>query len=78
MAGALLGGLVAIAAGVGPIGDFFHTGTLLIALGAAILALIVYELARAARGHREVADPRTRSWAVRRAGGESERLDRNS
>lgn len=75
--GALAGGLVAAAAGVGAIGDFFHTGTWLIALGGAILAVFAHELARTSRGRRARADPGTRSWPARRAGGESERLDRN-
>ena len=75
--GAVLGGLVAVVAGVGPIGDFFHTAVWLIALGGAMLALVAYELARTARERRESTGRRSRSWAVRRAGGESERLDRN-
>jgi hypothetical protein len=75
--GALVGGLVAVAAGVGAIGDFFHTGTWLIALAGAILALFIHELARTSRGRQQRGDPEARSWAARRAGGESERLDRN-
>ena len=76
MGGALLAGLVATAAGVGPIGDFFHTGTWLIAFGGAALALIGFDLLRSARNRREITGPRRRPWAGR-AGGESERLDRN-
>ena len=75
-AGALLAGLVAVAAGVGSIGDFFHTGTWLIALGGAVLALVGSELASTARGRRESTGPRSRPWAGR-AGGQSEPLDRN-
>ena len=75
MAGALLGGLVAVGAGVGRMEEFFHTGTWLIALGGAVFALVVYELVRRPRGHREFAGRRGESWAGGRAGGESERLD---
>ena len=77
MVGALVGGLVAVAAGVGSIGDFFHTGTWLIALGGAVIVLFIHELVRAPRSRHESADPAGRSWAARRAGDESERLDRN-
>ena len=77
MVGALLGGLVAVAAGVGPFADFFHTGIWLIALGGAAVALVVFELMRGGRGHREPAGPRSEGWRGRTAGGESERLDRN-
>ena len=77
MVGALVGGLVAVAAGVGSIGDFFYIGTWLIALGGVILALFIHELVMASRSSHESADPEERSWAARRAGGESERLDRN-
>jgi hypothetical protein len=74
--GALLAGLVAVAAGVGSVGDFFHTGTWLVAFGGAMLALVGSELASNARGRREIAGPRSRPWAAD-AGGESERLHRN-
>jgi uncharacterized membrane protein YeaQ/YmgE (transglycosylase-associated protein family) len=78
MAGAVLGGLVAVVTGVGAIDDFFHTGTWLIALGGTVLALVIHELARTRRHRRDPGGgPGARSWAVRRAGGESERLDRN-
>jgi uncharacterized membrane protein YeaQ/YmgE (transglycosylase-associated protein family) len=73
MVGALLAGLAATAAGVGPIGDFFHTGTWLIAFGGAVLALVGSELARTTPGRREITG---RPWTGR-VGGESERLDRN-
>jgi uncharacterized membrane protein YeaQ/YmgE (transglycosylase-associated protein family) len=74
--GALLAGLMAVAAGVGSTGDFFHTGTWLIAFGGAVLALVGSELASKARGRREITGPRSRPWAED-AGGESERLHRN-
>ncbi len=77
MVGALVGGFVAVAAGVGPVADFFHTGTWLIALGGAVLALFLYELAKSTRGSREIRGPRSGRKAGGRAGGESERLDRN-
>src|ERR671918_607039 len=77
MAGALLGGLVAVAAGVGPFSDFFHTGIWLIALGGAVLALVVFELVRGGRASSDSIAPRSGSWRGRKAGGESERLDRN-
>jgi uncharacterized membrane protein YeaQ/YmgE (transglycosylase-associated protein family) len=77
MVGAVVGGFVAVAAGAGAMADFFHTGTWLIALGGAVLALFLYELAKNMRGSREIKGPRSGSWPRRRAGGESERLDRN-
>ena len=52
--GALLAGLVALAAGVGSIGDFFQTGTWLIAFAGAVLVLVAPELASKARGPREI------------------------
>ncbi len=76
--GAVLGGLVAVVAGVGAIDDFFHTGTWLIALGGTVLALVIHELARTRGDRRDPGGgPGARSWAARRAGGESERLDQN-
>jgi uncharacterized membrane protein YeaQ/YmgE (transglycosylase-associated protein family) len=66
--GALLAGLVAVAAGVGSIGDFFHTGTWLIAFAGAVLALVASELPRSARGCREITGPRSRPWAGTPAG----------
>jgi uncharacterized membrane protein YeaQ/YmgE (transglycosylase-associated protein family) len=77
MVGALLAGLIATAAGVGPIADFFHTGTWLIALGGAILALVSYELARSSRARRGVAAPGSAGWAGPGATREGETLDRN-
>ena len=40
--GALLGGLVASAAGLGGLGSFFSLGTWLVAIGGAFLLLVVY------------------------------------
>jgi uncharacterized membrane protein YeaQ/YmgE (transglycosylase-associated protein family) len=40
--GALLGGFVASALGIGAIGSFFSLGTWLIAIGGALLLLVVY------------------------------------
>lgn len=40
--GALLGGLIASAAGIGGIGSFFSIGTWLIAIGGALLLLVVF------------------------------------
>jgi uncharacterized membrane protein YeaQ/YmgE (transglycosylase-associated protein family) len=40
--GALLGGLIASAAGLGGIGSFFSIGTWLIAIGGALLLLVVF------------------------------------
>ena len=74
--GALLAGLVAVAAGVGSVGDFVHTGTWLIAFAGAALALVGSELASNPRGRREIGGPRSRPWAGH-AGGDSEPLDRN-
>jgi uncharacterized membrane protein YeaQ/YmgE (transglycosylase-associated protein family) len=77
MVGALLGGLVAVAAGVGQLADFFHSGTWLIALGGAVLALLGFELVTSGRARRDITGPRSGSRAGRRAGAESETLDRN-
>lgn len=75
--GGLLGGLIAVAAGVGSMADFIHTGTWLVALGGAVLAIFVYELARSMRGRPELPGRRGGSWVRGKAGGESERHDRN-
>ncbi len=40
--GALLGGLLASAAGIGSIGSFFSIGTWIIAIGGAFLLLVLY------------------------------------
>ncbi|MBA2505083.1 MAG: GlsB/YeaQ/YmgE family stress response membrane protein [Thermoleophilaceae bacterium] len=42
--GALLGGLVASAAGLGGLGSFFSIGTWLIAIGGALVLLFMYDL----------------------------------
>ena len=50
--GALLGGLIASAVGIGSIGSFFSLGTWLIAIGGAFLLLVVFDAlaGRADRG----------------------------
>lgn len=40
--GAILGGLIASAVGIGSIGSFFSIGTWLIAIGGALLLLVIY------------------------------------
>jgi len=72
--GAVLAGLVAVSAGVAPMADFFDIGVWLLALGGAVVALVVYELLRDPGG--EPGGSRSRLWAGS-AGGESERLDHN-
>jgi uncharacterized membrane protein YeaQ/YmgE (transglycosylase-associated protein family) len=42
-AGALLGGFVATAVGIGAVGSLFHVGTWLIAIGGAFLLLMLFE-----------------------------------
>jgi uncharacterized membrane protein YeaQ/YmgE (transglycosylase-associated protein family) len=42
VAGALVGGLIASAVGIGGIGSFFSLGTWLIAIGGALLLLVIY------------------------------------
>jgi len=42
VAGALLGGLIASVVGIGGIGSFFSVGTWLIAIGGALLLLVIY------------------------------------
>jgi hypothetical protein len=76
MVGALLGGLVAVAVGVGAFGDFFHAGIWLIALGGAVLALFVFELARGGGAGHDAAGPPDGSW-IGRSAGDSESLQRN-
>jgi uncharacterized membrane protein YeaQ/YmgE (transglycosylase-associated protein family) len=53
VAGALLGGVIASAAGLGGLGSFFSLGTWLIAIGGALVFLFVFDLVarRAGRGH---------------------------
>jgi uncharacterized membrane protein YeaQ/YmgE (transglycosylase-associated protein family) len=50
--GALLGGVVASALGLGAIGSFFSLGTWLIAIGGALLLLVVYGAVADRRGGR--------------------------
>jgi uncharacterized membrane protein YeaQ/YmgE (transglycosylase-associated protein family) len=40
--GALIGGVIASAAGIGGIGSFFSLGTWVIAIGGALLLLLIY------------------------------------
>jgi uncharacterized membrane protein YeaQ/YmgE (transglycosylase-associated protein family) len=44
IAGALIGGLIASALDIGEIDEFFDIGTWLIAIGGAVLLLLVYRL----------------------------------
>ena len=53
LAGALLGGVIALALGVGSIGSFFSLGTWLIAIGGAFLLLVLFD-AVTGRGDRRV------------------------
>jgi uncharacterized membrane protein YeaQ/YmgE (transglycosylase-associated protein family) len=53
--GALLGGVLASAAGLGGLGSFFSLGTWLIAIGGALVLLVVYDLV--AGGRRRSAPP---------------------
>ena len=43
IAGALLGGLIASAVGIGGIGSFFSLGTWLVAIGGAFLLLMLFD-----------------------------------
>jgi uncharacterized membrane protein YeaQ/YmgE (transglycosylase-associated protein family) len=47
--GAVLGGLLASAIGLGGLGSFFSLGTWLIAIGGALLLLVLYDLAAGGR-----------------------------
>lgn len=51
IAGAVLGGVIASAAGLGGLGSFFSLGTWLIAIGGALLFLFVFDLVMS-RGER--------------------------
>jgi uncharacterized membrane protein YeaQ/YmgE (transglycosylase-associated protein family) len=42
VAGAMLGGFIAAVVGIGAIGSFFSVGTWLIAIGGALLLLVIY------------------------------------
>jgi uncharacterized membrane protein YeaQ/YmgE (transglycosylase-associated protein family) len=48
--GAILGGLIASALGIGEIGSFFSIGTWLIAIGGALLLLVIFNAVTAGRG----------------------------
>jgi uncharacterized membrane protein YeaQ/YmgE (transglycosylase-associated protein family) len=48
--GALLGGLIASAIGLGGLGSFFSVGTWLVAIGGALLLLATYEAVLTRRG----------------------------
>ena len=48
--GAVVGGLIASAVGLGGIGSFFSLGTWLIAIGRALLLLVVYRTLTGDRG----------------------------
>jgi len=50
--GAVLGGLIASAAGIGAITSFFSIGTWLIAIGGALLLLVIYSTIISASGGR--------------------------
>ena len=52
VAGALLGGFIASALGIGAIGSFFSLGTWLIAIGGALLLLVIYAAIVGHRGSR--------------------------
>ena len=49
VAGALVGGVLASALGLGGLGSFFSLGTWLIAIGGALLLLTVFDLAAGGR-----------------------------
>jgi uncharacterized membrane protein YeaQ/YmgE (transglycosylase-associated protein family) len=76
--GALLGGFIAAAAGIGSISSFFDLGTWLIAIGGALLVLIAYNavLSRS-RDHTDDSARPSASWTQPGAGQGSEPLDRN-
>ncbi len=50
--GAILGGLIASAVGIGAIDSFFSIGTWLIAIGGALLLLVIYSTIMGSRGGR--------------------------
>jgi uncharacterized membrane protein YeaQ/YmgE (transglycosylase-associated protein family) len=52
LVGAVAGGLIASAVGIGSISSFFSLGTWLIAVGGALLLLVIYDaLSRRGRSH---------------------------
>jgi uncharacterized membrane protein YeaQ/YmgE (transglycosylase-associated protein family) len=50
--GAILGGLIASAVGIGAISSFFSIGTWLIAIGGALLLLVIYNTITTGAGRR--------------------------
>ncbi|HEX6229672.1 MAG TPA: GlsB/YeaQ/YmgE family stress response membrane protein [Solirubrobacterales bacterium] len=52
IAGALVGGFIASALGIGEIEEFFDLGTWLIAIGGALLLLLLYRLVAGEGTHR--------------------------
>lgn len=48
--GAIVGGMIASAVGIGGIGSFFSLGTWLIAIGGALLLLVLYNALTTRRG----------------------------
>ena len=50
--GALLGGFIASAVGFGELGSFFSLGTWLVAIGGALLLLVIYNAVAGRRGGR--------------------------
>jgi uncharacterized membrane protein YeaQ/YmgE (transglycosylase-associated protein family) len=53
VAGAVLGGLIASAVGLGGLSGFFSLGTWLIAIGGALLFLVLFDLTARRTGRRE-------------------------
>jgi len=51
IAGALVGGFIASALGIGDLDEFFDTGTWLIAIGGALLLLILYRMIAGRQAH---------------------------
>jgi len=56
--GAILGGLIASAVGIGEIGSFFSIGTWLIAIAGALLLLVIYNAVVSNAGRRRSIDAR--------------------
>lgn len=52
IAGAVIGGLIASALGIGELDEFFDIGTWLIAIGGALLLLIAYRMFAGGDDHR--------------------------
>lgn len=51
IAGALVGGFIASAAGIGDLDEFFDIGTWLIAIGGSLLLLFIYRMIASGTGH---------------------------